>query len=108
MKHVPPVFPEFARHARLQGMVIVLIVVDALGKVRCAKAVSGHALLKPGAVKAALQWEFRPLVRAGKTYAFRGCLLFRAELLGQGWTDEERENACLRDLRFRFADRAAQ
>ena len=54
---------------------IVEVVVDKRGKVTQANAISGVSLLRPFAVEAAKQWEFKPLTGTGNT-AFTGTIIF--------------------------------
>ncbi|HEX5886509.1 MAG TPA: energy transducer TonB [Pyrinomonadaceae bacterium] len=55
-----PTYPAMARQIRLQGTVIVQVLIDEQGKVVSAKAVSGHPILVPGAQQAAMQARFAP------------------------------------------------
>jgi protein TonB len=55
-----PVFPDAARNARVQGIVVVEAIVGVDGKVKDAKVISGHALLRDAAVRAVRTWTFKP------------------------------------------------
>jgi len=55
-----PNYPPMARQIRVQGTVAVQVLIDETGKVVTAKAVSGHPLLIPESVKAAMQAKFSP------------------------------------------------
>ena len=55
-----PNYPAMARQIRLQGTVVVQVLIDEQGKVVSAKAVSGHPILVPGAQQAAMQARFLP------------------------------------------------
>jgi TonB family protein len=60
IKHVPPVYPEIARSARVQGIVIAEVLIDADGLVSEAKVIRPVALLDQAALEAVRQWEFTP------------------------------------------------
>lgn len=55
-----PNYPQMAKSIRVQGTVIVQVLIDETGKVLSAKATSGHPLLIPEAQKAAMQARFSP------------------------------------------------
>jgi len=55
-----PTYPPMARTIRLQGVVAVQVLIDENGKVISAKAVSGHPILVPEALRAALRARFSP------------------------------------------------
>lgn len=61
---------------RLEGQVLVEILVDEKGKVSCARVVSGHPLLVASAIDAAKDWTFRPVKQDGKKVSFYGHLSF--------------------------------
>jgi TonB family protein len=67
-----PVYPPIARAARVQGTVVVLILVDEAGKVRAAQAESGHPLLQAAAVKAVRGWTFSPMRLDGRPVKLMG------------------------------------
>jgi TonB family protein len=56
-----PVYPAVAKAARARGTVVVEVLVDEKGTVRCAHAVSGHPLLQAATTQAARKWRFAPL-----------------------------------------------
>jgi TonB family protein len=53
-----PEYPALAKAARISGRVDVEVVVDNHGKVKSARATSGHPLLKDAAVACARNWKF--------------------------------------------------
>jgi TonB family protein len=55
-----PVYPKLAKTSGVMGDVVIQVVVDELGMVTCARAVSGHPLLRDAAVQAGLRWVFTP------------------------------------------------
>jgi len=68
VKHQPeaPVYPPEAKAARIQGTVVVVLVIDAKGKVTSAKAISGPPELHACAVDYASAWEFEPAKVKGR------------------------------------------
>jgi len=64
---VAPVYPPLPRQARIQGAVILRIVINQLGEVRDLRLVSGHPMLAPAAVEAVKKWRYIPYESGGKT-----------------------------------------
>ncbi len=52
------------------------ILVNPAGTVDCIKVISAHPLINDSAVEAAKNWQFRPVMRDGKQFAFYGLLEF--------------------------------
>lgn len=50
----------------LRGEVVLAVVVDELGSVVCAQAVSGHPIAVSAAMDAIPKWRFRPFVQRGE------------------------------------------
>ncbi len=71
IKYVPPVYPPDAVEMGVEGVVVVEIGIDELGKVSDAKVVQGSPLLNQAALDAVRQWEYAPAVRDGKPTAIR-------------------------------------
>ena len=65
LKSVKASYTEAARAARVNGNVVVSVVIDERGEISQAKAVSGHELLKLPALRAARQCLFAPALRDG-------------------------------------------
>jgi TonB family protein len=61
---IPP-YPPIAKDANVQGTVVVEVLVSKTGDVICARALSGHPLLRDSAVATALKWKFEPLESLG-------------------------------------------
>jgi TonB family protein len=66
VRNVPPVHPELAKQARIEGVVRLNIVIDKQGRVSNIKVLSGHPLLIPAALDAVKQWEYRPTLLNGE------------------------------------------
>jgi protein TonB len=66
IRKVPAAYPLLARQARIEGMVVLSIVVDEKGEVQDVKAISGPPLLARSAEDALRHWRFRPIIIDGK------------------------------------------
>lgn len=55
-----PVYPELARRARIEGVVVLEAVIGAEGAVRSIRRISGHPLLTEAAIQAVSAWLFEP------------------------------------------------
>jgi len=73
---VAPRLPAMARQARIEGQVLVDILVDQHGKVACAQVIHGHPMLVSSAIEAARNWTFRPMKEGQKSVPFYGHLGF--------------------------------
>lgn len=62
---VPPVMPEVARQARVQGVVILEIVIGTDGKIQDAKILRSIPLLDQAALDCVRQWEYTPTLLNG-------------------------------------------
>ncbi len=71
-----PNYPALARPIRLQGTVIVQVLIDETGKVISAKAVSGHPIFIPEAQKAAMQARFQPTTLSGQPVKVSGMITY--------------------------------
>jgi len=60
LREVTPVYPELARQARVQGVVVLECVIDPSGHVAEVKVLQGHPLLESAAVNAVRQWLYTP------------------------------------------------
>lgn len=63
---VAPEYPEEARHAHIQGTVILHVQIDKEGNVVTLELVSGHPMLVPAAIEAVRQWKYRPYLLNGE------------------------------------------
>ncbi|MCX6631124.1 MAG: energy transducer TonB, partial [Candidatus Solibacter sp.] len=66
LRDVPPVYPELARQAGIQGEVKFRIVIDKPGRVSNITVIGGHPLLIPAALDALKQWEYSPTLLNGQ------------------------------------------
>ena len=55
---VAPKYPALTLAGRIYGQVTVRVTIDRAGKVRDARVVEGHPMLREAAVNAAQQWKF--------------------------------------------------
>src|ERR1700683_4652884 len=62
---VQPVYPPEARHARIQGTVILRAHITKEGRIADLKLVSGPKELAPAAIGAVEQWRYRPYLLLG-------------------------------------------
>src|SRR5262245_40901608 len=60
VKHVPPVYPQIAINARIQGRVVIDAVIGTDGVVRDARILNGTPLLNQAALDAVKQWRYTP------------------------------------------------
>ena len=70
-RNPPPEYPAEARLAGQEGVVILLMLCDATGRVQDAwvEKSSGHPLLDEAALEAARKWTFVPAVEGGVAVA---------------------------------------
>jgi len=60
LKKVPPVYPPLAQQARIQGTVVLNVIIDKTGNVSNIRLISGHPMLAPAAMEAVRQWKYAP------------------------------------------------
>jgi TonB family protein len=66
VKTVNPVYPEIARQAKIEGVVIVQARTDTQGRVKDAMVLRSIPLLDQAAIAAVRQWVYEPLVIDGQ------------------------------------------
>ncbi|MFZ1699554.1 MAG: energy transducer TonB [Pyrinomonadaceae bacterium] len=66
IRRVKSPYTDAARAAHISGTVRVQMKIDEQGNVIAAEALSGHPLLRPSAIWAAMQFKFSPLYKNGK------------------------------------------
>ena len=73
LRQVDPVYPDFARKARIQGPVVLLMTVDEGGQPIQVQVLEGHPVFHEAAKQAARQWRFEPARMNGRpvSAAFR-------------------------------------
>jgi periplasmic protein TonB len=75
-----PGYSPIAKNIRVQGPVTVQVLIDEEGHVISAKAVSGHPLLIPEAVRAARQARFMPTKLSGQPVKVSGLITYEFRL----------------------------
>ncbi len=60
-RRVEPVWPELAKRARVQGIVLLQVTIDAQGNVEEVRLLRGHPLLNEAAIDAVKQWKYDPV-----------------------------------------------
>jgi TonB family protein len=66
IKRVPPDYPPLARQARIQGIVVLKVILNTSGDVESLQLVSGHPMLAPAAITAVKQWKYQPFLVDGQ------------------------------------------
>jgi TonB family protein len=67
IKGLAPVYPQVARQAQVEGMVILEVKADEQGNVVEARVLRSIPILDQAAIDAVKQWKYEPLVVDGKT-----------------------------------------
>jgi len=65
LRHVSPVYPDIARQARVQGVVILELTINPQGRVTDARILRGIPLLDQAALDAVRQWVYTPTLVRG-------------------------------------------
>lgn len=60
LTRVNPQYPQDARDQRIQGLVVLKVIIDQEGNVSNVDLISGHPLLVPAAIEAVKQWKYKP------------------------------------------------
>ena len=63
--YVAPVYPDIARAARVEGVVILDCTIDRDGRVIDVRVLRGHPLLDPAALSAVRRWVYMPTLLNG-------------------------------------------
>jgi TonB family protein len=66
IKQVDPVYPEIARQARVEGVVILEAQTDIYGRVQNIKVLRSIPLLDQAAIESVRQWIYEPMIIEGK------------------------------------------
>jgi hypothetical protein len=62
---------------KLDSIVVVRVILDTKGNVRCGRAVQGDSDLFPRSVEAAEKWQFKPFLLNGEAVAVETQIQFR-------------------------------
>ena len=65
IRDVEPVYPELARLARVEGVVIIECTIDPKGRIANARVLRGHSLLDAAALDAVQRWAYTPSLLNG-------------------------------------------
>jgi len=71
-----PEYPVPAKQIRLEGTVVVEVVISPDGRVEAAHAISGHPLFVKAATDAAWGWRFQPTLLSGTPVSVTGVITF--------------------------------
>jgi len=63
---VNPVYPEDARRARIQGSVLLRVIIDREGNISSVELLNGDPALADAAIDATRQWKYRPYLLNGQ------------------------------------------
>jgi TonB family protein len=66
IKQIPPVYPEAARKAGIEGIVILEATTDTHGRVASVKVLRSIPALDQAAMEAVKQWVYEPMIIGGK------------------------------------------
>lgn len=66
VKKVEPQYPQNARQRHIEGLVVLIAVIDARGDVQDLTVASGDPLLVPAATDAVKQWKYKPYLLSGE------------------------------------------
>ena len=66
VSQVQPRYPEVAKAARVQGIVILEAIINTEGQVEDVKVLRGPDLLQQSAMDAIVKWKFKPGTLNGK------------------------------------------
>jgi TonB family protein len=65
LKKAHPVYSQFMLETRIQGTVVLRVIVDKSGVPIKVSVVSGHPVLIPAAIDSAKQWRYKPFLVNG-------------------------------------------
>jgi serine/threonine-protein kinase len=66
IKRIDPIYPEIARQARVEGMVLLNTRVDKQGNVEAVRVLRAIPLLDQAAIDAVKEWKYEPMIVDGK------------------------------------------
>ena len=76
-----PTYPDNAKRMKVQGVVVVEVVLDETGKVISARAMDGPAMLRDAAVQAAKRARFSPTKLSGMPVKVSGVINYKFALM---------------------------
>jgi protein TonB len=68
---VSPVYPAFAVRSRVEGLVILDVLIDREGKPERINPISSAMVFEAAAMRAVKEWRWRPYVLEGEPVAFK-------------------------------------
>ena len=77
-----PKYPQMARAARIEGIVVIRVLIDKEGHVAQEKAVMGHPVLVQAAWDAVKQWVYLPFLVDGEAAAIESTVVLRFRMDG--------------------------
>jgi len=80
MASLPPSYPALARQARIDGIVVIEVQIDASGNVTGTNVISGPQMLRDAAVRAVTKWRFEPARLRGQPTASSTVVRVRFQL----------------------------
>jgi protein TonB len=66
LNKVTPLYPDIAKRARIQGVVVLQAVISKQGTIENLRVMSGHPMLTQSALDAVRQWRYRPYLLNGE------------------------------------------
>jgi protein TonB len=69
LKKVTPNYPQLAKQARIQGVVVLQAEISKDGTIQNLQLISGHPMLAPAAIEAVKQWRYKPYLLNGEPVA---------------------------------------
>jgi protein TonB len=66
VKEVAPIYPEIARQARMEGVVIIEATTDVYGRVIGWRVLRSIPMLDQAAIDAVRQWVYEPMIINGR------------------------------------------
>jgi len=66
LTQVKPVYPLEAKEARIQGVVVLEVVIGKDGLVSEVRIITGHPTLQQAAVDSVRQWQYKPTLLNGE------------------------------------------
>ena len=83
LSHAVPTYPPIAKSVGIGGEVVLAAVISTEGRVENLRVVSGHPLLREGALEAVREWRYRPYLLNGKAVEVETTITIRFSLSGR-------------------------